>query len=90
MTVELSLPGKDYKRDGSLLFKDEPPVGCRLVLVELENGRKEVLCTSLTDSAQVSPRAVKKNQPDVRFSHVLWHRCGNFYQKRLQKCVKIL
>jgi IS4 transposase len=52
MVVELSLPGKDYKRDGSLLFKDEPPVRFRLILVELENGQKEVLCSSLTDSAQ--------------------------------------
>ena len=52
MVVELSLPKKDYKKEASLLFKDEPPVRCRLVLIELENGEKEVLCTSLVDSTQ--------------------------------------
>lgn len=52
MIVELSLPRKDYKKDGGLLFKDEPPVRYRLVLIELENGEKEVLCTSLVDSTQ--------------------------------------
>ncbi|MDR3142623.1 MAG: hypothetical protein LBU37_13000 [Tannerellaceae bacterium] len=31
MTVELSLPGKDYRKEGGSLFKDEPPVRCRLV-----------------------------------------------------------
>ncbi|MDR0749294.1 MAG: hypothetical protein LBF62_06960 [Tannerellaceae bacterium] len=31
-------------------FKDEPPVRCRLLLIELENGGKEVPCTSLVDS----------------------------------------
>jgi hypothetical protein len=52
MTVELSLPGKDYKKEGGSLFKDEPPVRCRLILIELENGQKEVLCTSLVDCTQ--------------------------------------
>jgi hypothetical protein len=52
MTVELSLPRKDYKKEGSPLFKDEPPVRCRLILIELETGEKEVLCTSLVDSTQ--------------------------------------
>jgi hypothetical protein len=50
MTVELSLPGKDYRKEGSLLFRDEPPVRCRLILIELGNGEKEVLCTSPVDS----------------------------------------
>lgn len=49
MTVELSLPKKDHGKQGGALFKDEPPVRCRLVLIELENGEKEVLCTSLAD-----------------------------------------
>ena len=50
MIIELSLPGKDYPKAGGSLFRDEPPVRCRLVLIELENGEKEVLCTSLVDS----------------------------------------
>jgi hypothetical protein len=45
-----SLPGKDYRKEGSIRFKDEPPVRCRLILIELENGEKEVLCSSLVDS----------------------------------------
>lgn len=52
MTVEFSLPQKDYSKERGALFRDEPPVRCRLVLVELENGEKEVLCTSLADSAK--------------------------------------
>jgi len=52
MIVELSLPGKDYKKEGGPLFKDEPPVRCRLVLIELKNGENEILCTSLVDSTR--------------------------------------
>ena len=52
MTVEFSLPKKDRRKEGGPLFKDEPPVRCRLVLVELENGQKEVLCTSLVDATE--------------------------------------
>jgi hypothetical protein len=51
MTVELSLPGKDHRKEGSHRFKDEPPVRCRLILIELGNGQKEVLCTSPADPA---------------------------------------
>jgi len=50
MVVELSLPKKDYKKEKGQLFKDELPVRCRLILIELANGYKEVLCTSLVDS----------------------------------------
>jgi hypothetical protein len=50
MIIELSLPSKDVKKPLGIDFKLEPPVRCRLVLIELENGEKEVLCTSLTDT----------------------------------------
>jgi hypothetical protein len=50
MIVELSLPAREvYKPHGSD-FKEEPPIRLRLVLIELENGEKEVLCTSLIDT----------------------------------------
>jgi hypothetical protein len=48
-TLELSLLRKDYKKKGSFSFKREPPIRCRLILIELGNGEKEVLCTSLVD-----------------------------------------
>ena len=51
MVVELPLPKKDHKREGGQSFSKEPPVRCRLILILLENGEKEVLCTSLIDSA---------------------------------------
>lgn len=50
--VEFNLPGKDVKKPYGIDFRSEPPVRCRLVLVELENGEKEVLCTSLMDTAR--------------------------------------
>jgi hypothetical protein len=49
--IELSLPKKDYKKEFGEVFKDEPSIDCRLILVELENGEKEVLCTSLVDAS---------------------------------------
>jgi len=52
MIVEFSLPSKDVKKPHGVDFKSEPPVRCRLVLVELENGEKEVLCTSLIDTVR--------------------------------------
>jgi len=52
MIVEFSLPSRDVHKPYGSGFKSEPPVGCRLVLVELENGEKEVLCTSLIDTAR--------------------------------------
>ena len=48
--VEFTLPKKDIKKPLGNDFKSEPPVRCRLVLVELENGEKEILCTSLIDT----------------------------------------
>ena len=50
MVIELSLPSKDVQKPQGRDFKEEPPVRCRLILVELENGEKEVLCTSLIDT----------------------------------------
>jgi len=52
MIVEFSLPSRDVKKPHGVDFKSEPPVRCRLVLVELENGEKEVLCTSLIDTVR--------------------------------------
>ena len=52
MIIELSLPSKDVHKPSGIDFKSEPPVRCRLVLVELENGEKEVLCTSLIDTVR--------------------------------------
>lgn len=48
--VEFTLPKKDYP-----LLKDYPDkikekIRCRLICIELENGKKEVLCTSLLDT----------------------------------------
>jgi hypothetical protein len=50
--VEFELPKKDRK-----LLKDYPwiqgqKIKCRLLSVDLENGEKEILCTSLTDSSK--------------------------------------
>jgi hypothetical protein len=50
MIVEFSLPPKEVQKPQGIDFKAEAPVRCRLVLVELENGEKEVLCTSLIDT----------------------------------------
>ena len=50
MIVEFNLPAKDLKKPDGIKFKAEPSVFCRLVLVELDHGEKEVLCTSLTDT----------------------------------------
>jgi hypothetical protein len=52
MIVEFSLPSRDIKKPHGVDFKEEPPVRCRLVVVELENGEKEVLCTSLIDTVR--------------------------------------
>jgi hypothetical protein len=48
--VEFTLPPREVKKPDGNDFKSEPPVRCRLVLVELENGEKEILCTSLIDT----------------------------------------
>jgi hypothetical protein len=47
--VQFNLPKKDinlFEGDEELIKK---PVRCRLISVTLENGEKEILCTSLTD-----------------------------------------
>jgi len=50
MIIELSLPKKEINKQHGDVFSSQSPVRCRLVLVELENGEKEVLCTSLIDT----------------------------------------
>jgi len=50
MIIELSLPQKDRGKAHADTFSKEAPIRCRLVLVELEDGEKEVLCTSLLDT----------------------------------------
>ena len=50
MVIEFSLPSKDVQKPQGRDFKEEPPIRCRLILIELENGEKEVLCTSLIDT----------------------------------------
>ena len=65
--VEFELPKKDRE-----LLKGHPQmhdqkITCRLVLIELDNGEKEVLCTSLTDST-------KYNQEDIKeLYHFRWN-----------------
>ncbi len=58
-TVEFSLPKKDRH-----LLKDYPDThqrkSYRLVLVELENGEKEILCTSLTDNTRYLKEDLKE------------------------------
>ncbi len=50
MIVELSLPKKDYEKFSGQNMAQQAPISCRLTLIELGNGDKEVLCTSLTDT----------------------------------------
>jgi hypothetical protein len=65
--VSYKLPQKDKK-----LLKDYPEmvnkeIKCRLVYIELENGEKEVLCTSLTDM---------EKYPHEDFCELYHHRWG--------------
>jgi hypothetical protein len=65
--VSYKLPKKDREQ-----LKDYPEmidkeIKCRLVCVELENGEKEVLCTSLTDI---------NKYPHEEFSELYHHRWG--------------
>lgn len=67
MIVSYKLPKKDME-----LLKDYPEMAgkeitCRLVCVELENGEKEVLCTSLTDM---------EKYPHEDFCELYHHRWG--------------
>jgi hypothetical protein len=48
-TVTFSLPKKDWKKLKDYPHMQDAEITCRLVKVELENGEKEILCTSLTD-----------------------------------------
>lgn len=48
--VTFSLPRKDRKKLASYPHMLDTEIVCRLVKVELPNGEKEVLCTSLTDT----------------------------------------
>jgi hypothetical protein len=48
--VEFTLPKKDRELLEAYPKMHHQKITCRLVLIELDNGEKEVLCTSLTDS----------------------------------------
>jgi len=50
--VEFELPKKDRKLLKDCPWAHDQKIKCRLVVVELENGEKEILCTSLTDSSK--------------------------------------
>lgn len=60
ITVEFDLPKKDEK-----LLKDYPwmkgeKIKCRLLSIDLENGEKEILCTSLTDTGKYLHEDIKE------------------------------
>jgi len=48
--VTFSLPKKDRAKLKDYPHLQDTEITCRLIKVELENGEKEILCTSLTDS----------------------------------------
>ena len=48
--VSFSLPKKDRKKLAAFPNMMEATIDCRLVKVDLGNGEKEILCTSLTDT----------------------------------------
>jgi hypothetical protein len=48
--VSFALPKKDRKKLVDFPHMLDTTIECRLVKVELENGEKEILCTSLTDT----------------------------------------
>jgi hypothetical protein len=48
--VTFALPKKDRAKLKDFPHMEDTEITCRLIKVELENGEKEVLCTSLTDS----------------------------------------
>ena len=50
--VTFRLPKKDRKKLADFPHMQDAPLTCRLIKVELENGEKEILCTSLTDSGK--------------------------------------
>lgn len=50
--VTFSLPKKDRSKLADYPHMQDATITCRLVKIELENGEKEILCTSLTDTEQ--------------------------------------
>jgi len=48
--VTFSLPKKDRSKLADYPHMQNTTITCRLVKIELENGEKEILCTSLTDT----------------------------------------
>jgi len=52
--VEFNLPKKDKKKLSDYPEMIDKPIKCRLITIELEDGSKEVLCTSLTDCEKYS------------------------------------
>jgi len=48
--VSFSLPKKDRRKLADFPDMIDATIQCRLIKVELENGEKEILCTSLTDT----------------------------------------
>jgi hypothetical protein len=52
--VSFALPKKDRKKLAGFPHMIDATIECRLVKVELENGEKEILCTSLTDTEKYS------------------------------------
>lgn len=66
MIVELSLPSKDIKKPQGIDFNKSGSIRCRLISVELENGEKEILCTSLLDT-DIYPYALFKELYHLRW-----------------------
>jgi hypothetical protein len=54
--VTFRLPKKDRKKLAGYPHMQDATITCRLVKIELENGEKEVLCTSLTDTEKYQYR----------------------------------
>jgi hypothetical protein len=54
--VTFSLPKKDRKKLAGYPHMQDATITCRLVKIELGNGEKEVLCTSLTDTEKYQYR----------------------------------
>ena len=48
--VTFRLPRKDRSKLADFPHMQDATLTCRLIKVELENGEKEILCTSLSDS----------------------------------------
>ena len=58
--VEFALPKKDRELLKGYPKMHHQKITCRLVLIELDNGEKEVLCTSLTDSSIYTHEDIKE------------------------------